>query len=291
MVKKIGKTRLQYFCGEAPIVNPETGLIYIVDTGNSVCTEFNPDTREGREISIDGNFQCLAVRKSGGWLAVTEDEILICSDDLKTEKSLGNPLSGSENMLLGDGTVGPDGCFYVGAYNCDDLYSKDGCIFRVNKDLSIEKVLDNLALPNGMAFSSDNKKFYLTEMFGNCIWSFDFDRNSGAFSKRTKFADVPEQKGFPDGLIIDAEEGLWSAHWAGFCITRYNKDGAVDAVIDIPVPTPTCMAFGGKNMTELFVTTARKGLSEKELADHPDSGDLFIFETDVKGRTELLFEG
>ena len=291
MTVELENKKLQYFCGEAPILDPATGLLWVVDTGNPVCAEIAPETGNIRELRADGNLQCLGLRKGGGWIAVLEDDVVLCDDKLEIIKRLGNPVEGQDNMVLGDGTAGPDGCFYFGAFNCEDLYSKQGCVFRVNRDLTIDKVIDGLALPNGMAFSCDGTKFYLTEMFAGCIWSFCFNEEEGTFTEKNKFADIPEEKGLPDGLIIDAEDCLWSAHWAGFRITRYSPDGTVDREIDMPVPTPTCMGFAGKDMNDLYITTARKGLSDEELREYPDSGDLFILKTETMGRTELYFEG
>jgi len=290
MIGDFQKIKTQYFCGEAPIVHPSTGLVYFIDTGNPTCTALDPSGTT-REFKLEGNFQCLGLREDGGWIAVLDDRVVICDENFKIIKDLGNPLAGRTNMLLGDGTAGPDGCFYFGAFNCEDLYSKDGCIYRVNKDLSINIVLEGLALPNGLAFNLDGSKFFVTEMFGSCIWSYNFSRDTGDFSEKIMFAEIPESDGLPDGLIVDSEGFLWSAHWAGYRITRYNTEGIIDRIIKLPVPTPTCMAFGGKKMSTLYITTARKGLSEEDIEKYSDSGDLFIIDTETIGRTELLFKG
>ncbi|MBI9105654.1 MAG: SMP-30/gluconolactonase/LRE family protein [Spirochaetales bacterium] len=285
------KTKIQYFCGEAPVVHPATGFLYFIDTGNPTCTELDPASGKTVEHELEGNFQCLGFRESGGWIAVLDDRLVTCDENFKIIEDLGNPLKGRKDMLLGDGTAGPDGCFYFGAYNCADLYSKDGCVFRVNKDLTIEEAVGGLALPNGLAFNQDGSRFYVTEMFASCIWSYNFDKETGEISGKKLFAEIPEENGLPDGLIIDAEDFLWSAHWAGYRLTRYNQEGTVERVVKLPVPTPTCMAFGGEKLETLYITTARKGLSEEELAAYPDSGDLFILDSEIKGRLELFFKG
>ena len=77
------------------------------------------------------------------------------------------------------------------------------------------------------------------------IFVYDFDAESGAIENRRIFAEVPEGSGTPDGLTVDAEGFVWSAHWDGWCVTRYDPDGAVDRVITLPVPRPTSCMFGG----------------------------------------------
>lgn len=291
MEKIINKISCQQFNGESPIYDPGSGKVFFVDTGNPVCIEYDTELGKTAEYKLDDNLQCIAMTESGGWIGTTNDKILIFDKDFNVQKKLDSPDADKAHMNLSDGTVGPDGCFYFGSMNHDDLYSTEGCIYKVNIDLSIVKVIDNLALPNGIAFSNDGNKCYITEMFGSAIWIFDFDNATSEFSNKTKFVDVPEADGFPDGLIIDADGYLYSAHWAGFRITRYAPDGSIERVIKIPVPTPTCMAFGGGDRSTLYVTTARKALTDEELEKYPESGDYFILETNFKGRDESLFKG
>jgi xylono-1,5-lactonase len=102
---------------------------------------------------------------------------------------------------------------------------------------------------------------------------------------------VPAAEGYPDGLVVDDEGFLWSGHWQGFRVTRYDPDGAKVLHIDIPVPTATCMAFGGTDLDQLYVTTARKGLSPEQLSAYPAAGDLFRVSPGVRGRIEYQFDG
>ena len=81
---------------------------------------------------------------------------------------------------------------------------------------------------------------------------------------------MPESEGKPDGLTIDAEGFVWSAHWDGWCVTRYDPDGHVERVINLPVPRPTSCVFGGADLQTLFVTSARIRLSAAQIADAPD---------------------
>jgi hypothetical protein len=66
----------------------------------------------------------------------------------------------------------------------------------------------------------------------------------------------------------------WNAHWDGWRITCYRPDGKVERVLKVPVPKPTAVAFGGKDMKRLYITTASIGMSEVELAESPWSGCL-----------------
>ena len=108
---------------------------------------------------------------------------------------------------------------------------------------------------------------------------------------RRTFVDVPEGVGIPDGLTVDAEGFVWSAHWDGWCVTRYDPDGRVDRVLNLPVPRPTSCCFGGPDFATLYVTSARIRLSARQLAEAPLSGSVFAVQPGVHGLPETAFAG
>lgn len=275
------------FCGEAPIWNKKTKQLFWVDTGRKECRMLNTGSNESSTITMEGIPQALGMLQSGGWICPMEDRVVLLDKDFAQVKDLGSPLPEGTPLLLGDGTTGPDGLYYFGVYDPEDLSSKEGAVYRVNSDLNFELVIPEMALPNGMAFNKEGDKYYLTEMFGNCIWSYDFSKETGQFTNKSLFASIPEEDGYPDGLIMDNKGGVWSAHWQGFRITRYNPDGKIETVIKLPVPTATCMAFGDNG--GLYITTATKGCSDEQLKEYPESGNLFYTETRYKGFQEREF--
>lgn len=97
------------------------------------------------------------------------------------------------------------------------------------------------------------------------------------------FAKVDESAGWPDGLSVDREGAVWSAHWDGWRITRYAPDGVIDCVLSLPVPRPTSCTFGNNELNRLFITSARIGLSTTAIAEAPLSGALFDIDVGVKG--------
>lgn len=279
-------------CGEAPLWLEDSGEIMFVDTGGEYCYGYLPRKDEKKKTGIEAPFQTIARAADGRFIVTFADKVAICGDKLKLIEKLEHPLSDKAYMMLNDGTVGPDGCFYFSIINAEDLNSKEGAVARMNKDLSMEIAAEGFALPNGLAFDPSGTAFYVTEMFANTIHRFDVKPGSAGgielFGRR-KIVRIPEEDGMPDGLITDGEGFLWSAHWQGFRITRYDPDGKIERTVPVPVPTPTSMAFGGEDMTTLFITTAKKGLSEKQLKEYPQSGDLFMVQTDIQGSPERVF--
>jgi L-arabinonolactonase len=97
--------------------------------------------------------------------------------------------------------------------------------------------------------------------------------------------------GEPDGSTVDAEGYLWSTRWGAGQVVRFAPDGTVDQVIELPVPQPSCPAFGGEHLNVLYVTTARQWMTDEQLAAAPLSGGLFHIPLDIQGLPETRFSG
>jgi sugar lactone lactonase YvrE len=140
---------------------------------------------------------------------------------------------------------------------------------------------------NGIGWSPDGKTMYVTQSLAHAIFSYDFDLEKGLIANRRIFIDFKEA--IPDGLAVDAEGCLWSAHAGGGKIVRYTPKGKIDRTLHLPVPRPSSCTFGGADLKTLFITTARELLTKEELEKFPLSGDLFSVEVDVKGKREAHF--
>ena len=128
-----------------------------------------------------------------------------------------------------------------------------------------------LVISNGIAFSPEGRVMYFGDSGTRLIRACDYDLENGAVSNVRVFARV-EAPGFPDGSTVDAEGFLWNAEYDGWRIVRYDPDGRIDRVIDLPVRQPTSCMFGGENLDVLYVTTARFEQSEEELEAQPLAG-------------------
>lgn len=278
-------------CGESPIWNPRTATLCWIDTETPVLASLPDGSSRAVTHPTSRLVQAIGIRRSGGWVAVVRDGFALLRADGTETRFLDNPVEGFPHLTMNDGTVGPDGRFYAGSFNKENLEAADGCLYRVDHDGTSAVIDTGLVLPNGMAFGLDGKTLYLTEMWARRIVAYDFDDGSGSVSRRRTLVTVPESEGYPDGLIVDEDGFLWSGHWQGFRVTRYDPDGRKERHVDVPVPTATCMAFGGPDLDRLYITTGKKGLTEEQLAAYPNAGDLFMVRPGVRGRVEHQFAG
>jgi sugar lactone lactonase YvrE len=142
---------------------------------------------------------------------------------------------------------------------------------------------------NGLGWAPDQKTFYFTDTFRRIIYAYDFAAQAGAISNRRVFARIDAADGLPDGLAVDAEGHVLSALWGGWKIIRFDPDGKRERVIEFPVANPTACTFGGQNLDELYVTTARLGLSAADIEKQPLAGDLFRVRLGIQGQEEPFF--
>jgi len=108
-------------------------------------------------------------------------------------------------------------------------------------------------------------------------------------SNKQEFAK--HDRGYPDGSTVDSEGGLWSCRWGGSCVIRFDPNGKVDEIVEVPVESVTCCTFGGENLDTLFITTARWGMTQEQIDNNPSAGGLFSIKPGVIGLADNQFGG
>jgi sugar lactone lactonase YvrE len=194
-------------------------------------------------------------------------------------------------MCYNDAAVDRQGRLLVGTVNMNDPFLPDGSVHRLDPDGTLHKLDTGYATANGIGFSPDGHTVYVADQRHRRIMALDYDTVSGTVSNRRLFARLEEEDGMPDGLIVDAAGFIWNGHWDGWKLTRYSPDGKIERQIRFPVQHVISFAFGGKDLDELFVTTASWGFSDEERQGQPWAGDLFRIHTGVRGLVEPAFTG
>jgi sugar lactone lactonase YvrE len=282
---------VQNVAGESPIWVPEEKALYWVDCEGRKL--FRLDTGTGRHQVFQAELPVTAIgrRAKGGWITATKKGLAFWDAQSNRFRFIVDPEAGHADHRCNDAAVDRQGRLWVGTMNQKDLFADTGSLWRLDPDLQLHKMDTGFAVPNGIAVSPDDRTLYVTDMFHGKIVAYDFDAPSGAIRARRDFARVPKDAGVPDGLIVDAAGYVWSAHWGGWRATRYAPDGTVDREVRLPAANVTCMAFGGEDLSELYLTTAWFFLSEEDRRKQPWAGDLFRLKTQVRGLTEPLFAG
>lgn len=278
--------------GETPLWAPAEQALYWVDWGGRPTCRFEPATGKLTTFPVNMPVTALARRASGGWIAVAFQGLYGWEPKTNAYQLLvGPPEPGQPALCYNDAAVDRQGRLLVGTVNMQDPFIPEGSLYRLDPDGSLHKLDTGYATANGIGVSPDGRTVYVTDMRHHQIMALDYDTVTGTVSRRRRFAGVPAEEGMPDGLIVDAEGFVWSGHWAGWRLTRYDPDGKIERQIRFPVQHVISFAFGGRDLDELFVTTAWWGFSEEERKRQPWAGDLFRVKTGVQGLVEPAFAG
>jgi len=241
--------------GEGPLWHPDEERLYWVDIPAGRLFRYTPsaDTHEvvyeteGRPI---GGF---TVEADGSPLLFTERTVERLVPD-SNETTVVTEIDA--DTRFNDVIAAPDGRVFCGTMPGDEGL---GDLYRLDTDGTATVVLEDVAIPNGMGFSSNLETFYFTESKTHRIYAFDYDRDTGELSNQRTFRKMPVDDGIPDGLTVDADNHVWSARWNGGKVVRYTPDGEPVTEIELPARKVSSVTFGGSEYDELYLTTALSG--------------------------------
>jgi sugar lactone lactonase YvrE len=164
----------------------------------------------------------------------------------------------------------------------NDWVSSIGSLYRLDPDRSARTLDTGFKLSNGMGWSPDDRRMYFTDFGRSTVFVYDYDAASGAIAGRRSLVVIPEAEGRPDGMTVDEEGCLWVALWDGWAIARFDPAGRLIGKVSLPVQRPTSCAFGGRDLSTLYVTSATMQLSGKDLSLQPLAGSLFAIESGTR---------
>ena len=272
--------------GEGPIWDARTQTLYWIDIINRRIY------REGELLAqLDDFIGCIAPRTSGGLVLTSRFGFASLGLDSLQLTPLAAPENEPANNRFNDGKCDPRGRFLAGTMDLGEsdptgsLYSFDG--------KSITKLMGNVTISNGMAWSPDHKTFYYIDTPTRKVMAFDYDVETGAIADPRVAIEIPDQSlGWPDGMTSDTHGNLWIAMWGGAQVTKWDPNtGKLLEQISIPAKNVSSAVFGGRNRNELYLTSARKGLDDATLAEYPLTGGVFRLETNVEGMPTFEFAG
>ncbi|NEE10554.1 SMP-30/gluconolactonase/LRE family protein [Streptomyces sp. SID7499] len=267
--------------GEGPTWDAATGRLLWIDILGSRLHTYDPATGRRAVRRTEQHIGAVKPRAGGGLVLNLRDGIGLLDPDGGFRWLHHEPVPGRR---ANDAAVAPDGTLWTGTMRYDEAPG-GGTLSRVSGDGSVDVVLDDVAVSNGTGWSPDGRLMYYIDSPTRRIDVFD--HADGGITGRRTLAEIEEGAGFPDGLTVDAEGCVWVALWQGSAVRRYTPDGELDRVIELPVPLVTACAFGGADLSDLYITTARVGLTRPPAL----AGSLFVVPGAGKGLAHPPFAG
>ena len=279
--------------GEGPVWNPEEKRLYWTDIYGGKLYSYDPVSKTNDLIHDGINVGGFRFNENGGLLLGSWEGIYLW--DLENDYKLlrdGAINDTGINIRINDATAGPDGGFYCGT---DATNWENDVVFRINPDKSIDVIDDGVKLCNGMGFSPDESTFYSTDSLRKIIYKWDYNKIKKSVSNKNILVNLDDDSvGIVDGMTVDSEGFIWSAIWFGSKVMRFDPDGKLEREIHFPATQTSCPMFGGKDLNELYVTTANAGTGDPPIGSEPKGydnnayrgGDLFKVTLDIQGKLE-----
>lgn len=280
----------QCILGEGPIWHDKRGCCYWVDIEGGILFEYHWINKSTRSWNFEymvtmvcqGQNNSLILGLNGGIGRFDpESGKLENILDIETE---------NKDIRCNDGACDSKGRLWIGSMH-KEFKQNAASLYVIDKDLKINKVLDNLTISNGLAWSKDNSRLYFIDSPTQVVQSFLFNEETGDIRFEKNVIEIPSELGIPDGMTIDQEGMLWIAHWGGYGVYKWNpNDGSLLDKIEIPAPYVTSCTFAGENLDHLVITTAKGNLNESDLARYPESGNTFWLKLNARGFVSNICE-
>jgi len=274
--------------GESPLWSPGERAFYWIDTRGPTINRLAFASGKRTTWETPTKVSAVVMRRGGGLVVAMKSGLAFLDTSTGTFEPILDPEPNDPDSRSNDAKVDRAGRFWFGTMD-DVKRGPTGNVYRFDSNRTLSAHDHGFSIPNGPAWSPDDRRMYLADSGAATIYVYDYDAAAGAIRNRRTFAKV--DVGMPDGATVDAAGYLWSANVDNSAIVRYAPDGSRDRVLALPVTRPTSVAFGGDDLRTLFITTGSVGLSPEQLAAQPLAGAVLSVRLDVGGLPETEFAG
>ena len=273
--------------GEGTLWVKSHNSIYFVDIKGKKIFILNTKNKKKKILKVNKEIGFLSHIKNNIFILGLKGELRITN--LKTKKIIKSIIVEKNKTLnrLNDGKTDSKGRLWFGSMDNLERKIRTGSLYCLDNNLNLTEVDKNYYITNGPAFIN-SENFYHTDSRDKKIYKIKIDKKLKIIKKKV-FIKFKNKEGSPDGMTLDKKNNLWTCHFGGACISIFNKIGKKIHKIDLPAKNITNCTFGGSNNSELFVTSAKKSLSKKDLRQFKLSGSLFRIKTNVNGSIAKRF--
>jgi sugar lactone lactonase YvrE len=271
--------------GEGPAWDAKTQTLYWIDV-----LEKRIYAGSKLFLQLEDFVGCVAPRKDGGLVIGLRFGFWTFEPETNKLTTLAFPKGEPSNNRFNDGKCDAHGRFVAGTMDHGEQEAS-GSLYSLSPEGRVKRLLKDLRISNGLTWSPDGKTMYFIDTPTREVKAFDYDPETGQIANPRVIIHFEKTFGWPDGMTTDTAGNLWIAMWGGARITLVKPNGTLLEQFGIPALNVTSCIFGGKDMKELYVTTARVGMDSAALKKYPQAGGVFKMETNVAGMPTYEFGG
>lgn len=237
--------------GEGPVWDSTSQTLLWTDIQTGRMFRYDPESGTNETIHRGHYVGGFAVNKQGGLLQCIWDGVVLWRSD-EDWVQIHEGTHNGDQLKFNDVSADPAGRVFAGSF----LDDGPGKLFRFDPDGSVTVAEEGVGCSNGIGYSPDHRTMYYTDSMKRVIYAYDYEQATGNISNRRDFIQLADTEGVPDGMTVDAEGFLWVAVWFGGCIIRFDPDGQEERRIHFPASQTSSVMFGGRDLTDIYVTTA-----------------------------------
>ena len=260
--------------GESPFWDSERDAIAWVDIDRAQLHRLAPDTGARTTEAILEETSFVAVAEGGRLVAASPRGVFVPTDG--GAETVAPPWFDSALARPNDGAVDFAGRVWVG-FTRRDREPGSGAM-GVVVDGAWQQRIDDLTLPNGIAWSPDGGRMYYVDTFRGTLWTATYDAETAGVSDNRPLFVLERERGLIDGICVDVEGTIWAAVWGGHEVLRIDPAGDQIGRVAVGAEKVTSCSFGPAGSTVLYITSA-----DPDGTDTPGEGGLFAVDVGVEG--------
>jgi D-xylonolactonase len=268
--------------GEGVLFDAARQCVWFVDIKGHRIHRCAPDGSNRQSWDMPGQVSFIVPALDGSMVCSLEDGLYRFGEHDGSLTPLAKVEADETGNRFNDGFVDAAGRLWFGSMH-DAEEEATGKLYRFD-GRHIARVDDDYVITNGPATSPDGRTLYHTDTLDKQVYAFDLGAD-GQLSNKRPFTTI-EDGGYPDGMAVDADGFVWVATFGGWRIDRFDAQGRKVGEVRFPCANITKLAFGGPDLRTVYATSARKGLSNEELAAQPLAGSLFTFRAEAAGQAQ-----
>ncbi|MCD8269395.1 MAG: SMP-30/gluconolactonase/LRE family protein [Parabacteroides sp.] len=276
--------------GEGSIWHPDRNTLFWVDIEGKKLYEFYPEKHDCKTWEFDRMVSTVVPETDSTVVVSLQDEIVRVNLNNGSLTPIAPIPDHAGKVRCNDGKCDPAGRLWIGTMGFGAPQGA-GTLYTVLPNGTVSTKLEKVTISNGIVWTADKKYMYYNDTPTGKIARYRYDEQTGEIEFDGIAVTLAPGAGAPDGMTIDRNDHLWVAQWGGSGVYCYDpQTGELLAKVEVPAPHVASCAFGGKDMDTLYITTARAGLSEKDLEKYPLSGSLFVCKPGVSGPEPYRFK-